>query len=127
MMVPEKMKLSCIITPIWDRRERIVTVAMSGVLIAFTAYIGRFWAPINTLASFYNSLLTAISYLERIFETIDEPVLVKDVENLVVLVLADKGLGDPDAIDALRDVGIQVALLVAHRHLLPGAHFRDHR
>lgn len=51
-----------------------------GVLIAFTAYIGRFWAPINTLAGFYNSLLTAISYLERIFETIDEPVLVKDAE-----------------------------------------------
>lgn len=54
-----------------------------GVLIAFTAYISRFWAPINTLASFYNSLLTAISYLERIFETIDEPVLVKDAEDAV--------------------------------------------
>lgn len=52
-----------------------------GILIAFTAYIGRFWAPINTLAGFYNSLLTAISYLERIFETIDEPVQVKDAEN----------------------------------------------
>lgn len=51
-----------------------------GVLVAFTAYISRFWQPINTLASFYNSLLTAISYLERIFETIDEPVLVKDKE-----------------------------------------------
>lgn len=49
-----------------------------GVLVAFTAYISRFWNPINTLASFYNSLLTAISYLERIFETIDEEVLVKD-------------------------------------------------
>ncbi len=56
-----------------------------GVLIAFTAYIGRFWAPINTLAGFYNSLLTAISYLERIFETIDEPVLVKDAENAGVM------------------------------------------
>ena len=54
-----------------------------GVLIAFTAYISRFWNPINTLASFYNSLLTAISYLERIFETIDEPVLVKDAEGAV--------------------------------------------
>jgi ATP-binding cassette subfamily B protein len=52
-----------------------------GVLIAMTGYIGRFWAPVNTLASFYNSLLTAVSYLERIFETIDEPVLVKDCEN----------------------------------------------
>ena len=54
-----------------------------GVLVAFTAYIGRFWAPINTLAGFYNSLLTAISYLECIFETIDEPVVVKDREDAV--------------------------------------------
>lgn len=54
-----------------------------GVLVAFTAYIGRFWAPINTLAGFYNSLPTAISYLERIFETIDEPVVVKDREDAV--------------------------------------------
>lgn len=54
-----------------------------GVLVAFTAYIGRFWAPINTLAGFYNSLLTAISYLERIFETIDEPVVVKDREDAI--------------------------------------------
>lgn len=52
-----------------------------GILIAFTSYISRFWEPINTLASFYNSLLTAIAYLERIFETIDEPVNVKDSEN----------------------------------------------
>lgn len=50
----------------------------AGTIIAFTAYISRFWSPINTLANFYNSMLTAISYLERIFETIDEPVLVHD-------------------------------------------------
>ncbi len=55
----------------------------AGILIAFTAYISRFWAPINTLASFYNSLLTAMSYLERIFETIDEPVRVKDAPDAV--------------------------------------------
>ena len=54
-----------------------------GVLVAFTAYIGRFWAPIFTLAVVYISLLTAISYLERIFETIDEPVVVKDREDAV--------------------------------------------
>ncbi len=63
--------VSCII----NGEQSGVTV---GVLITFTAYISRFWAPINTIASFYNSLLTAISYLERIFETIDEPVEVKD-------------------------------------------------
>ena len=50
----------------------------TGTIIAFTSYISRFWTPINTLASFYNSLLTALSYLDRIFETIDEPVAVKD-------------------------------------------------
>ena len=38
-----------------------------GALTALTIYISQFWNPINTLASFYNSLLTAISYLERIF------------------------------------------------------------
>lgn len=52
-----------------------------GVIIAFTGYISRFWAPINTIASFYNSVLTAVSYLERIFETIDEPVEVKDASD----------------------------------------------
>lgn len=57
----------------------------TGVLIAFTAYISRFWQPINTLAGFYNSLLTAISYLERIFETIDEPVLVTDAPDAALM------------------------------------------
>ncbi|TAH64653.1 MAG: ABC transporter ATP-binding protein, partial [Anaerolineaceae bacterium] len=52
-----------------------------GALAAMSGYVGRFWAPVNTLAGFYNSLLTAISYMERIFETIDEPVLVKDKED----------------------------------------------
>lgn len=60
-----------------DEASSKITV---GMLIAFTAYVSRFWNPINTLASFYNSLLTAISYLERIFETIDEPVLIQDKE-----------------------------------------------
>ena len=55
----------------------------TGKLIAFTAYISRFWQPINTIANFYNSVLTAVSYLERIFETMDEPVTVKDAKDAV--------------------------------------------
>ena len=55
----------------------------NGELIAFTSNVSRIWAPINTLAAFYNSLLTAISYLERIFETIDEPVSVQDAPDAV--------------------------------------------
>lgn len=49
-----------------------------GTLVAFTAYISRFWQPITTLADFINNLLTAVSYVERIFETIDEPISVTD-------------------------------------------------
>ena len=63
----------------------IVSVAMIaddvltvGVLIAFVGYIWRFWMPINNIAAFYNQLVTNMSYLELIFETLDEPVLVKD-------------------------------------------------
>ena len=55
------------------------TAITAGVIVAMGSYISRFWGPINTLAGFYNSILTAVSYLERIFETIDEPVTVKDV------------------------------------------------
>lgn len=55
-----------------------VNAVTIGTLVAFSSYISRFWSPITNIASFYNSLLTAISYLERIFETIDEPVDVKD-------------------------------------------------
>ncbi len=65
-----------------DKGVRSITV---GALIAMTSYVGRFWAPVNTLASFYNSILTAVSYLERIFETIDEPVLVKDCEGATLM------------------------------------------
>ncbi len=62
----------------WLARGNVTITA--GLLIAFAGYAARFWQPIMTLANFYNSLLTAISYLERIFETIDAPVLVKDKE-----------------------------------------------
>ena len=33
-----------------------------GIMIAFTGYIGRFWAPITTLAGFYNSLLKDVVF-----------------------------------------------------------------
>lgn len=49
-----------------------------GVLMAFMGYIGRFWAPISNLANMYNSVVNAMAYLERIFETMDEKPIVKD-------------------------------------------------
>jgi ATP-binding cassette subfamily B protein len=56
-----------------------------GVLVAFSSYIGRFWMPITNVANFYNSLVTNMSYMERIFETLDEPVLVKDAPGAVAM------------------------------------------
>lgn len=49
-----------------------------GVLIAFISYISSFWFPIFNLANFYNSLLNAAAYIERIFETMDEKPSVTD-------------------------------------------------
>ena len=67
----------------WLARGNVVITV--GLLTAFTGYVARFWQPVMTLANFYNSLLTAISYLERIFETIDAPVSVKDKEGAGIM------------------------------------------
>lgn len=49
----------------------------TGTLIAFVAYVNNFWNPIINIGNFYNNLITASAYLERIFETLDEqPVIV---------------------------------------------------
>jgi ATP-binding cassette subfamily B protein len=49
-----------------------------GTLVAFSGYIWRFWNPIQNIGNFYNSIVTTGAYLERIFETMDEPVEVMD-------------------------------------------------
>lgn len=50
-----------------------------GVILAMSGYAARFWQPILNLSNLYNSFINAIAYLERIFETLDEPVTVTDV------------------------------------------------
>ena len=87
--------------------EQGVTGVTVGSLIAIGSYIGRFWAPINTLASFYNSLLTAVSYLERIFETIDEPVIVKDKEGATEMPPINGEVEFKDVVFSYED-GIQI-------------------
>ena len=49
-----------------------------GVILAMGQYVGRFWQPITNLANIYNSFVNNIAYLERIFETMNEPVTVDD-------------------------------------------------
>ena len=52
-----------------------------GTIVAMTGYAGRFWQPIMNLSNLYNTFVNTIAYLERIFETMDEPVTVTDKEN----------------------------------------------
>ncbi len=49
-----------------------------GVILAMGQYVSRFWQPITNLANIYNSFVNNIAYLERIFEAMDEPVVVDD-------------------------------------------------
>ena len=52
-----------------------------GSILAMSNYSSRFWQPIINIASLYNNFVNAVAYLERIFETMDEPVDVKDAKD----------------------------------------------
>jgi ATP-binding cassette subfamily B protein len=56
-----------------------------GILVAFIGYVWRFWTPISTIGNFYTSLVQCGAYLERIFETIDEPESITDAPGAAVL------------------------------------------
>lgn len=56
-----------------------------GSILAMTNYSNRFWQPIINIANLYNNFINAVAYLERIFETMDEPVPVKNIEGATEL------------------------------------------
>ena len=56
-----------------------------GTILAMGQYLNRFWQPITNLANIYNSFVNNMAYLERIFETMDEPVVVDDKEGATIL------------------------------------------
>lgn len=53
----------------------------AGTIVAISSYAARFWQPIMNLGNIFNNFINNIAYLERIFETIDEPVTVDDAED----------------------------------------------
>lgn len=61
------------------------TMVTFGVISAMGQYVSRFWQPITNLANIYNSFVNNIAYLERIFETMDEPVTVDNAEDAETL------------------------------------------
>jgi ATP-binding cassette subfamily B protein len=58
-------------------------MASFGMLLVMGNYTWRFWQPIINLANIYNTFVTAMAYLDRIFDTIAEPVTINDVKNAV--------------------------------------------
>ena len=56
-----------------------------GTIVAISSYASFFWQPIMNLGNIFNNFINNIAYLERIFETIDEPVEVKDAEDAITM------------------------------------------
>lgn len=56
-----------------------------GVIVAISSYASRFWQPIMSLGNIFNNFINNIAYLERIFETMDEPVTVDDAPDAVIM------------------------------------------
>jgi len=52
-----------------------------GTILAIASYGGQFWDPIHNITSVYSEIMDAITYLERIFELLDEPLVIENVEN----------------------------------------------
>lgn len=52
-----------------------------GTIVAMTSYASSFWQPIMNLSNIFNNFINNIAYLERIFETLDEPATIADTPN----------------------------------------------
>jgi len=57
----------------------------TGTLVAFIGYVNNFWNPVINMGNFYNALITASAYLERIFETLDIEPDIKDNPKAVTM------------------------------------------
>ncbi len=55
--------------------------ASIGNIVAVDSYSSNFWNPISYLTSSYNEIMDAFTYLERIFELLDEPIIIEEKKN----------------------------------------------
>lgn len=58
---------------------------MVGTLIAFASYVSRFWEPVVVLTNFYNEIVNCAAYLERIFQMMEEPLVIEDLPDAAEL------------------------------------------
>lgn len=91
------VRLSNLVWPVTDNISTLIVVALFifgllvfdpatvtlGTLAAMTGYASRFWQPIMSISNIMNNFINNIAYLERIFETIDEPVTITDKPDAV--------------------------------------------
>ena len=125
----EAVKYSNLVWPATDNISTLVRAALFivglavmpagtvslGTLAAMTGYAARFWQPIMNLSNIMNNFINNISYLERIFETLDEPVTIddkesaKDIENVRGAVsFKNVTFGYEEGIDVLENVSFDV-------------------
>ncbi len=90
----------------------------TGTLIAFIGYINNFWNPVINIGNFYNSLVTATAYLERIFETMDEVPDIQDALDAKILP-SIKGQVDFDEVTFRYEEGKNILNHVSF-HITPG-------
>ena len=55
-----------------------------GTIMAMGSYSFNLWHPVQTLFMGLNDLLDAATYLERIFEMLDEPITIKNKDNAII-------------------------------------------
>ena len=65
--------------------SRIENGLQVGILIAFTSYISKFWAPISTITTYYNTIVNNFVYIDRICEMMNEPTVIHDKDGAVEL------------------------------------------
>lgn len=86
-----------------------------GVVVAFLLYVSKFFSPLVDLATFYNTLQSAMSAAERIFVTLDIKPEIADAPNAIELsyvkgeiVFDHVTFGYDPARPVLKDVNIHV-------------------
>jgi ABC-type multidrug transport system fused ATPase/permease subunit len=88
-----------------------------GILVAFLAYITRFFQPIRTLTQFYNQLQAATAAAEKVFELLDEPVTIEERPEPVAL---KRVFGDVEFRDVSFSYGREPVLHNVSFHAQPG-------
>lgn len=63
---------------IWLRDAITGEPVSVGAIVAFVGYVWRFWLPVINLANFYTALINSAAYIERIFEFLNEPLIIED-------------------------------------------------